>query len=497
MKTSKTEEDQLPVKPSVTTHTLTAGKERFTYEANADWITLRKKQRALAKMFHVAYFRQGVKDLAARPVTFVFNGGPGAASAYLHMGAVGPKRVAFGNAGSVPPPPAKVVDNHETWLPFTDLVFIDPVGTGFSRSLDAPKKDGDKGGDSKPDDKENPEFWENDRDLESLGEFIRSFLSKHKRWSSPVFIAGESYGGYRVAKLARLVQERYGVGLNGAILISPAIEWATLMGTDYTLEAWLDHMPTQAAVAHAHGRCKAVKKGTQLEKILPDAEQFARNEMLQWLTLGDNLDPATTAKTAGKLSDWTGIPKDVLLRAGGRIKTEQFCRLLLRDEGKLAGFYDGSVTTIDPYPDRDTHEGPDPTLWSIDRLFGGSINHHLRSTLGIDTELDYRLLSMEVNEAWKFDKKGRGGIPGAMDDLRYGMSLNLNMKVFITHGYYDLVTPYYSSDRLVGLMKLPESERGRLTLKHFKGGHMFYSWDESREAFTDAMKAFYRDAVGE
>lgn len=502
-KSPKLEPEPFLTKASVTRHVLRAGKERFAYEALADWITLRKKHRPAAKMFNTAYFRLGLRDRTRRPITFVFNGGPGASSAYLHMGAVGPRRVAFGKMGTLPPPPVQLVDNQETWLTFSDLVFVDPVGTGFSRPLDAPKKDGRsaeaKEKEGPPDDKENPEYWEPERDLDSLGEFIQTFLSKHKRWTSPVFLAGESYGGFRVAKMVRRLQERYGVGLNGAILISPAIEFDSLLGSDYSITRWMEFMPSQAAVAHFHGRCRAAKPGMALEKVLTQAEAFARTDLLTWLARGEDLGPQASGKVAETLGAWIGIPGEVLERAGGRIGTDKFCRLLLREERKLVGRYDGSITTLDPYPDRDHYAGPDPTLCSIDRLFTGGINQHLRSTLAVETELDYRTLSMEVNEAWRWSDKykylGVFQSLGALEDLRYGMSLNSHMKVFLTHGYFDLVTPYFSSNRLVGLMKLPPKDRERLTVRHFLGGHMFYSWDESRKEFHAAMGAFYRSAT--
>ena len=487
-------EEQYPTKLSVTQHKLTLGRQTLAYEARADWLQLRKKHRPLGKVFHVAYFLQPAKQAAARPLTFVFNGGPGAASAYLHMGALGPRRIVFGAQGTVAAPPAQVVDNLETWLPFTDLVFIDPIGTGFSRSLDPVKKDDAKGAD---DDKENPEYWEVDRDLESLGEFIQAFLSQHGRWTSPAFLAGESYGGYRVAKMARKLQEGYGVGLNGAILISPAIEFATFLQSDYDMTSWIETLPTMAAVAHFHGKCDAIGKQTPLAQVLERAETFAKTELLNWLARGNDVNAKEAAKTAAAMSKWIGIPVEIIRRANGRINIMEFSRNLLRDEEKLVGLYDGAVTNRDPYPNRDAYEGPDPTLMSIDRLFTAGINHHLRDTLKTDTELDYRLLSWQVNSAWKFTKDNKWPrLIGALDDLRYGMSLNPHMRVAISHGYYDLVTPYYSTNRLSRLMKLGKEQERNLVIKHYRGGHMFYSWDDSRQEFLSAMTAFYQAALG-
>ncbi|HEY9749175.1 MAG TPA: hypothetical protein V6C63_10885, partial [Allocoleopsis sp.] len=225
-------------KPSLTEHTLTLSDRQIRYTASAEWQTLFDQEKPVAEMFHVAYLAE-TDEAIPRPLTFVFNGGPGAASAYLHMGALGPERICFDVNGGLPKPPVRLVDNLETWLSFTDLVFIDPIGTGFSRSLPVDKEKQDKSSEpasSKEADKpKEVEFWEVERDLKALGEFIQRFLSRRKRWLSPICIAGESYGGFRVAKLARKLQQEFGIGLSGAILISPALEFSLLGGHDYDL----------------------------------------------------------------------------------------------------------------------------------------------------------------------------------------------------------------------------------------------------------------------
>lgn len=497
-----TPDDSIPTKASVTSHRLGAGKKGLAYDAAADWMVLKVKNKPLAKMFHVAYLAKNSGPAKSRPVTFVFNGGPGASSAYLHMAAVGPRRIVFNGGGNVPQPPVQLVDNTESWLGFTDLVFVDPVGTGFSRSYDRRKpKDDKEPASAAPadpkDDKENPEFWEVERDIDSLGQFIQLFLSKNDRWTSPVFIAGESYGGFRVARLAKKLQQGYGVGLNGAILISPAIEFASLFGNDYSINHWYQTFPVMAAVAHTHGRCAAVSPKAPLADVIQRAEGFAVDGLLQWLALGDELAPEARRELSEEMSSLIGLPADLLLRAGGRVNIREFGRNLLRDETRLVGLYDGSVTCADPYPDRDAYEGPDPTLMSIDRLFTAGVNQHLRSALKVDTDMDYRLLSYDVNSEWKFNGKNTpwAQLTGSMDDLRYGMSLNPHMRVVISHGYYDLVTPYYASNRLVNHMKLSAGLRDNLTVKHYKGGHMFYSWDDSRKSFHADMKALYKTAT--
>ncbi|MEK6237147.1 MAG: hypothetical protein N2C14_20760 [Planctomycetales bacterium] len=493
-----------PTPSSITKHAINLPGGKLKYRAAAEWITLRKVHQPIAQVFHTAYLAQS-KSPGDRPLTFVFNGGPGAASAFLHLGAIGPQRVAFGPNGSLPQPPTQVIDNAETWLPFTDLVFIDPIGTGFSRALRAPKKKEESPKDSTtseseadaPGDQENPEFWEIDRDLDSLGEFIRRFLSNHNRWTSPLFIAGESYGGFRVAKMARSLQEKHGVGLCGAQLISPAIEFDSLRGSDYNLTYWLELFPSLAAAAFHHGRAKNLSSDATLSSVIEQAESFAQNDLARWLAHGEALPQDDRARILATTSDLTGLPESILDRAEGRITSTLFCRELLRDQRRLCGHYDASVTAVDPFPNRNEYEGPDPTLFSIDRLFSGAVNHHLRANLKVKTDLDYRLLSMQVNESWK-DAAKVGvfrKLAGAMDDLRYGMSLNEHMKVFITHGYFDLVTPYFSSRRLTRLMKLAPSQRKNLITENFRGGHMFYTWDESRTAFRASTERFYDSAV--
>lgn len=496
-------ENDFPRKASITEQTLELPSGPLAYRAIADWISLRKIHKPVAHLFHTAYLAQ--PEDAGRPLTFVFNGGPGAASAYLHMGALGPQRVAFGKMGSLPKPPTRVVDNHETWLSFSDLVFIDPVGTGFSRALretksgkkvEVERKQESDTNDDGPE--ENPDYWEIERDLDSLGEFIGRFLSRYHRWTSPLFIAGESYGGFRVARMARRLQEQHGVGLCGALLISPAIEFEGLRWSDYSLTHWVELFPSLAASALHHGRVGNLPE-TSPEAVRKQAESFARNELVRWLTQGEDLPADERSAIAARMSNLIGLPVDVIEQTGGRISAMRFCRELLRSERRMCGRYDASVTTVDPFPDRNDYEGPDPTLFSIDRLFTGAINHHLRTNLRVETELDYRLLSLEVNEAWK-DKERKhysAKMVGAMDDLRYGMSLNEHMKVCITHGRFDLITPYFSSQRLTRLMKLSDQQRSSLVCRNYDGGHMFYSWDDSRIAFCREMRGFYESAMGE
>jgi len=450
-------------------------------------------------MFSVSYVASG--GVENRPVAFVFNGGPGASSAYLHMGAIGPQRVAFPAAGTLPELPPKLVQNESSWLAFADLVFVDPVGTGFSRIIekdkekpDTPEAKGKQGEDEKSDP---DEYFGQKRDLESLCEFMARWLSENDRWGSPIFIAGESYGGYRVGRLVRMLQEDTGIGLKGAILISPALELTDLAESDYGVTSWVDLLPTMAAGAAFHGRSRAFPAGTPLDQVLAGAEEFASGDYATFLIRGAAVGAPERERTLSRLADLVGLPAELVSRAEGRVSPVAFARELLRDERKVLGFYDVSITATDPFPDRPEHAAPDPTLAGISPAYTAAINRQLRSEIGVHTDREYRLLSYEVNEAWKEDTKRHFFAPpeGATDSFRYGMALNPHLRAFLTHGRYDMATPYYASDRLRNLMRFDPDTAARLTVRHFEGGHMFYAWEDSRHAFTAAIAEFVAGAL--
>jgi carboxypeptidase C (cathepsin A) len=488
--------DHEPPAGAESTGTWGKGRKAIQYSVAGKWTVLRKKEKPAAEIFSVSYVASDGDR--GRPVTFVFNGGPGAASAYLHMGAVGPQRVDFPPDGTLPTMPPRLVENESSWLAFSDLVFVDPVGTGFSRVIEPEKKgegkDGVKPDESAPDPKE---YFGYKRDLESLCEFMSRWLSEHGRWGSPILIAGESYGGYRVGRLARQLQEAAGIGLNGAILISPALEITGLTATDYDVLSWIDRVPTMAAAALHHGRSRAFRKGTSLAKALREAEEFATGDYAVFLTRGAALPAKERTRILSRLADLLGLPLDLVIREDGRVGILRFVRELLRDERKVLGLYDTTITATDPFPDRDEFSWPDPTLSGISPAYTAAVNRMLRSEIGVETDREYALLSYEVFTSWKNDAESHAFTPppGATDDFRYGMALNPHMKAFITHGQYDLVTPYYASDRLRNLMKLDPQMADRLTVQHYGGGHMFYAWESSRHAFAAAIAAFVADAT--
>jgi carboxypeptidase C (cathepsin A) len=431
-------------------------------------------------------------------VTFVFNGGPGAASAFLHVGLVGPLRVEFPTDGTPPPLPPQLVHNEESWLAFTDLVFVDPVGTGFSRTIDPTKNGGGKeeGQSSDPAD-----YYAIMRDLESMCEFMGRWLSENGRWGSPIFIAGESYGGYRAGRLARLLPEKAGIGLNGTILISPALEPAKLStllgGGEYDVVPWIDALPTMVASAAYHGRSRAFEAGTPVEDVQREAETFATGEYATFLTRGAAMPGDERERVLQRLADLLGLDPAFVARTDGRVRVPQFIRELLRDERKVLGMYNGAVTATDPFPDRDQFAGADPTLTGTMHVYITAANRVLRSIIGVQTDREYKLLATDITLAWKNDEAFHyvQQTQGAVDDFRYGMAANPRMKAFIAHGRYDLATPYYATDRLRNVMRLDPNMAGRLTVRHFDGGHMFYDVQESRQAFTAAIAEFMADAT--
>lgn len=470
-----------------------SGTVSIAYTCRGAWTVLREKDKPVAEIYSTSYV---AARPAGRPVTFIFNGGPGAASAYLHVGALGPRRAQFNPDGTVPPPPSGLTHNAESWLTFTDLVFVDPVGTGWSRAIPdavAAKKAARSG--AKP--QEDRGFWGLNKDLKSLGEFMSRWLSENNRWESPVFVAGESYGGYRAAKLARSLQESHGIALNGAVLISPALEFALLDSSDYDMLPWVDRLPTMAAAAAFHGKSGIFRKGTPLERVLAEAEKFATGDFTAMLAQGASMPAGKRSRILARTAKFLGLRADRVARAEGRIPFEVFARELLRAEGKLCGRYDATITARDPFPDRDGFTGPDPTLAGIEGVFTAGINKRLRGEIGVKTDREYHLLSYEVNKGWRLDMERHAlqSQIGATDDLRFGMSLNPHMKVFITHGLYDLVTPYYSTNRIRNLMRLDRATAANLTVQHFGGGHMFYAWEDSRVAFTNAIRKFYASAL--
>lgn len=424
-----------------------------------------------ADIFYLAYLLDTGKPAADRPVTFAFNGGPGAASAYLNLGALGPKRLEFGNDGEGPSSPPKLVDNPDTWLDFTDLVFIDPVGTGYSSTVSGSEED-------------NKSYWGVNQDVESLSAFIAQYLTKNGRLTSPHYLAGESYGGIRGPKILHRLQTVNGVGVSGAILLSPALDFEFVNGSDLSLLGDMARLPSMAAVALS-------AKGPVTLDMLKPVEQYAAGEYLSDLAHAKS-DPAAEDRIAQKLAGLVGLdPKEVKL-LGGQIDNRTYARALNRDKGIVGSIYDGTVHGYDAFPHDAGSRFEDPILKGTVAPITSAIVDYIQTVVGYKVDQPYHLLNYEVNGRWDWNI-GHGDfpeMPSAVDDLKKSLALDRNLKVMITHGLTDTITPYFASRYIID--HIPDfGEAGRLQLKVYPGGHMHYTRDVTRPALrADAMKLY-------
>lgn len=469
----------LPAPPEIATSTTqhvveAAGGGRLAYTAEAGTITVPEPPGApRARIFYVAYTLDGAEP-GTRPVSFVLNGGPGAASAFLHLGGIGPRRVAFGPDGRVPPPPARLEANPETWLAFTDLVFVDPVGTGYSRALPG---EGEGGG-SQP-------FWTTGGDLRSLGGFVRRYVSAHERWRSPKLVVGESYGGFRAAAMAELLPEEFGVELNGVVLVSPALELSLLEGDNYDLLPWALRLPSYAAAARAHGRVPG--DGPPLAAV----EAFALERLLPGLAQGSRLGGEARDRLHAEYAAFAGLPVEFVARQRGRVSPRRFAKQLLRDRGRVLDSYDAAVDRADPDP---AGEGVGDDLERISAFLTAAMEDHASRELKVATDLPYVVLNRDVNRRWDWEGSREGS--GAADDLAGALVSAPGLRALVAFGVYDLVTPYLMGGYVLDQMVLDDSARARLEFRRYEGGHMFYNRDEARRAFLADAQAFYAAAAG-
>jgi carboxypeptidase C (cathepsin A) len=450
--------DAPPMPPEATTQHRSLG---LAYTARAAAIELKGEK--AARISYVAYTLDEA-DAARRPVSFVFNGGPGAASAYLHLGALGPRMLDFGSEGTLPPRSDGVVANPDTWLGFTDLVFVDPVGTGFSRA-----------------EGEDKDFWGVSRDLESLAAFVRQWTQANGRTLSPKYLVGESYGGFRAARLPQLLATEQGVGIAGVVLVSPVIEFS-LMHSDWLIPlADALRLPAYAATA-------LERSGRLTPEALAEAERFALGDYLLALVHG-SVEAPMIARIAGLV----GLPEAVVARSEGRVSLEAFVKEFRRDEGRLVSRYDGTVSGVDPYPRSPSARGADPLLEATVAPFTAAMLAYLRDELGVATDLPYRTLNRDVSRGWdwKSGMSGRQGAVGAGDELREALARDKRLRVLIVHGMTDLQTSYLASRYVVE--HLPRALQQQVELAIYPGGHMMYFRAGSRAALRRDAAAFYRN----
>lgn len=454
--------------PSVTRHELVLPDRTLRYTATAGSLPVRDQSgRTLAEIAYVAYAidrDQGV-PAAARPVTFAFNGGPGAASAYLNLGMMGPKRLPFGRQGDAPSMPPLLVGNAETWLDFSDLVFIDPVGTGFSRF--ASGNDDARG-----------LLWSVEGDYKSLSRFVTNWLRQNDRLASPKFLVGESYGGFRLPKIARELQTGDGVGVSGMVMLSPVLDFTYQRDARSSPLSWVVSLPGMAAV-------KLEREGKLSRQTLTEAESYASGDYLADLLKGPR-DRDAIRRMADRVSALTGLDRGLVERRGGKVDAGTFLRELDRDKGLVGSPYDGTVAALDPNPEAARGRAPDAVLEAITAPLTSAMLSHYASELTWRPEGRYFLLNEEVSRRWSYGQ-GRGDRE-SMRELRNVLALDPRLAVIVAHGFTDLVTPYFESKLL--LDQLPAlGDPARVKLELFPGGHMFYSRNASRAGLREAVRA--------
>ena len=451
---------------AVTEHSADIGGNKLAYTATAGTLSLfdQSGERSAA-IFYTAYVAKDAGS-TSRPITFVFNGGPGAASAFLNLGAVGPRIVEFEPNGDGSA--ARLVDNPDTWLGFTDLVMIDPVGSGWSR---AAKPDGGSA------------FWSVQGDADALAKTIALYLSKNGRSSSPKYILGESYGGFRAAKVARALQREQGIIVSGIVMVSPMLEGSLLFGgTRFPLGAAL-HLPSLAAT-------ELERKGTFSKEALAAAERFALTEYLT--TLAGPPPKGEAARDFYKrVAEVSGLSESVIAKSRGFIR-DAYLKNLRAAEGKIVSRYDATFAVTDPYPESESTRGLDPLLDGMVRVYGSAFAAYARDELGFKTEMTYTLLSSEVNRNWDWGSGTVRSTASVSDDLPVLLALSPSFRLLVTHGYSDMTTPYAVS-RYV-LDHLPNiGDPARAQLRLYRGGHMYYIDAQSRKAFGADAKAFYQE----
>src|SRR6266699_1044406 len=435
---------------SVTEHAVAIPGGTLTYTATAGTLSLfdQSGERSAA-VYYTAYVAKNA-EATNRPVTFAFNGGPGAASAYLNLGLVGPRILEFvGNDAAS----ARLRDNPATWLAFTDLVMIDPVGAGWSRPA---KADGGKA------------FYGVHSDAQAVAKVIALYVAKNGRGNSPKYVLGESYGGFRAAKVAQVLQREQGIMVSGIVMVSPIIEGGLTFGSNRSALSAALQLPSLAAA-------ELERKGA-----------FSKEAQAQ---AGPRPQGDAARTFYARVAEITGLPEDVVTRSRGFIR-DAYVKHLRSAEGKIVSRYDATFAAPDPFPEQETARGADPVLDGLTRAYGAAFANYARDELGFKTEMTYILLASDIAGKWDWEGSGRGSA-SASDDLRELLSLIPSFRLLVAHGYSDMVTPYAASRYVLDHLP-PIGDPSRTQLLLYRGGHMFYTDGESRKAFSDDAKTFYQ-----
>lgn len=463
----KTDEKKTEVRDQLveTKHSITLNGETISYTVTTGTIVLKEEsekegasegEKPKASVFFVAYTRDDAENPRARPLTFSFNGGPGSSSVWLHLGVLGPRRVAMTEIGDLPAPPYELVDNQFSLLDVSDLVFIDPVSTGYSRPVSGEKA---------------REYHTFKKDIESVGDFIRLYTTRYGRWLSPKFLIGESYGTTRAAGLSGYLQERHGLYLNGIMLVSSILDFGTADFNPGNDLPYIMFLPTYAATAWYHKKLD-VSLQADLRKTLDEVKHFALGEYTLALMQGDALDPKERAKIARKLARYTGLPQTYVERANLRIEIFHFTKELLRDERRTVGRLDSRFKGID----RDWVGGTlenDPSYSNIIGPYTAALYDHLRRELKFETDLPYEVLSLKVNMGWSFSEHENRYV-NVGETLRQAMTINPHLQVLVANGFYDLATPYLATEYTFNHLGLDAALRKNVSMTYYEAGHMMY-----------------------
>ncbi|MGH9380456.1 MAG: S10 family peptidase [Thermoanaerobaculia bacterium] len=464
---------------SVTKHRVSVGGQEIAYTATAGTLVMKKEDGSpLASIFYIAYTRDGVRDPATRPITFSFNGGPGSSSVWLHLGVLGPRRVDMPDEPQIPRPPYRLVDNAESILDVTDLVFIDPVTTGYSRAV--------------PPEKDDP-FHGFEQDIESVGDFIRLHLTRSERWASPKFLIGESYGTTRAAGLSGYLQDRHGIYLNGVMLVSSILNFQTArfeVGNDLPHVLFL---PTYTATAWYHRRLPADLQSLPLRQVLDAAEAFASGDYSLALARQAEMPEAEVRAVAQDLARFTGLSLDYVLRSNLRVPASRFFKELQRDAVLTTGRLDSRYTGVDRDAAGERNEF-DPSYAAIQGPYTATLNDYVRRTLGFKSDLPYEILTGRVGP-WSYEEYQNRYLNVA-ETLRQAMAKNPWLQVYVANGYYDLATPYYATEYTFDTLQLAPSLADNVTMGYFEAGHMMYIHGPSRRAMKEDLTEFIQTASG-
>ena len=468
---------------SVTQHEVTIGGEKVSYVATAGWLVMKDdKQKPIARFGYTAYTKSGGVDPASRPITFAFNGGPGSSSMWLHMGILGPRRVVVDDANYAPPPPSRCVENEFSPLDVTDLVMIDPVGTGFSKPL----------GDAK-----GADFWGVDQDIRSVGAFIQRYVTENGRWASPKYILGESYGGVRGAGLVQHLQSTHGMNFNGLVLVSPFL--SVVSGRD-GVAIDLPHvlfLPTFAATAWYHDAIP--EKPRSLDEFIAEVERFAYDEYAPALMKGYAIGAEEKAAIAAKLAKFTGTAADYWMKADLRVSHQQFLQELRRSDRLVTGRIDSRFAgpALNPLAERMDY---DPFTPAVGPAFTAALHAYQRADLGIQVEDEYVRSASGLEWDWRHRQPGTGR-PGdftmpmtnTVPDLAMAMTMNPGLHVLVQHGRFDMATPFLAMKYDLDHLDVAPEARKRIRVQYFEAGHMMYLHGPSARLFRESLVGFIRD----